>query len=327
MSEAGRLARLAWIDRWTAELSALDAAALTPDERIDRDLLVGELEGLRFAEDELRSEAWDAMEWMYLLGFGLFPLTARAFAPLADRLASVAGRLEGIPRLLDEARAMLGSHPSRPVSRLHAETAVKRLAGIPELGREALEGAEAAAAGGDAASAALVPRLRAALDAATEAIEAFIGHLRDVVVPASEGQGLLGRELFDAKLRQTLRDSDATGASVLARAEREYAAVRGEMVRIATRIWDRWRPGETRPTDDGALVRGVLDAFARDHPRAEELLDFCRAEVARIEAFCRERGLITLVDEPLDIRWTPEFLRSFGGAMLDSPGPLDKGEQ
>ena len=53
---------------------------------------------------------------------------------------------------------------------------------------------------------------------------------------------------------------------------------------------------------------------------------FCREELVRIEAFCRDRGVIGLVDEPLEIDWTPEFMRSFGGAMLDSPGPLDVGQ-
>ncbi|HEX5826399.1 MAG TPA: DUF885 family protein, partial [Candidatus Limnocylindrales bacterium] len=37
--------------------------------------------------------------------------------------------------------------------------------------------------------------------------------------------------------------------------------------------------------------------------------------------------VIGLADEPLDIRWTPTFMRAFGGAMLDSPGPLDRGEK
>ena len=60
---------------------------------------------------------------------------------------------------------------------------------------------------------------------------------------------------------------------------------------------------------------------------SEELLDFCREELERIEAFCRERDLIGLADEPLDIRWTPTFLRAFGGAMLNSPGPLDRSEK
>ena len=84
------------------------------------------------------------MEWMYLLGFGLFPLTARAFAPLADRLASVAGRLEGIPRLLDEAAVDAGQ-PPEPAG-LAAPCGDRRPAAgrDPELGREALERAEAA---------------------------------------------------------------------------------------------------------------------------------------------------------------------------------------
>jgi uncharacterized protein (DUF885 family) len=71
----------------------------------------------------------------------------------------------------------------------------------------------------------------------------------------------------------------------------------------------------------------VLDAIAVEHPKADELLDFCRAENARIEAFCAERDLIGLADEPLEIRWTPVFMRSFGGAMLNSPGPLDRGQK
>ena len=326
-SETGRLARLAWADAWSAAFAAVPADDLTADERIDRELLLGELDGLRFAEAELRAETWDPMDWMYLLGFGLFPLTARTFAPLADRLASVAGRLEGIPAVLADARSTLGTSPDRPVSRLHAETAARRFAGIAELGRDAVGQAEAAAAGGDEAAAAVLPRLRAASSAAEAAITAFATHLVEVVVPGSQGQGLLGDELFAAKLRHTLRDPEATPEAVLERAEREFHAVRAEMVRLARAQWPRQRAGEPLPADEAELVRGVLDAIATDHPAADELLDFCRAEVGRIEAFCREHELITLVDEPLEIRWTPEFLRSFGGAMLDSPGPLDTGER
>jgi Uncharacterized protein conserved in bacteria len=81
------------------------------------------------------------------------------------------------------------------------------------------------------------------------------------------------------------------------------------------------------PAIDEAIVRGVLDAIAGEHPRAEDKLDFCRAENARIEAFCRMADLIGLSDEPMEIRWTPIFLRSFGGAMLIPPGPLERGQK
>ena len=83
-TEAGRLARLEAGDRWLARFGAL--TDLSPDEAIDRDLVVGELEAARFAETELREDAWNPLEWVYLLGEGIFTLIAREFAPLADRL-------------------------------------------------------------------------------------------------------------------------------------------------------------------------------------------------------------------------------------------------
>ena len=293
---------------------------MTADERIDLDLVSGELESFRFAQTELREELWSPMYWVYLVGGGLHPLLARDFAPLATRLASVAGRLEGIPRLLDQARTVIGTHPTRPVSKLHAEVSARRIGGVATLARDAVATAETAAAT-DPDVAALLPRLRVAANEAAGALDGMAAHLAQEVVPTVSGSAELGEPLFSAKLRHTLRDPDVTAAAVLARAEAEYAAVRAEMVRIAREIWPAWRPGEPVPDDEGALVRGTLDAIAADHPAAGDLVAFCREELARVEAFCRDRGVIGLVDEPLQIDWTPEFMRSFGGAMLDSPGP------
>ena len=325
MSEAGRRARLAFVDRWTATFEGQEAGGLTADERIDRDLVKGELAALRFGEAELRQETWDPMAWVYLLGMGLLPLTTREFAPLHVRLGSVAGRLEGIHRIIGDAQAVLGSG-ARPVSRLHAEVAARRIAGIADLGQGAVALAEAAAPG-DPDVAAVLSRLRASADVAGTVLRAIGEHLAAEVVPNATGDAALGYDLFAAKLRHTLQDPRVTPETVLARAEAEFAAVRAEMVRIAREIWPQWRPGEPVPADEGALVRGTLDAIAADHPKGDEMVTFCREEHARIEAFCRERGVISLVDEPLEIEWTPEFLRSYAGAMLDSPGPLDVGQK
>src|SRR5918992_3346967 len=86
----GRRARLASIDRWETAFSAIPAGELRVDEAVDRDLVLGELAAMRFGETELRDDAWDPLTWVYLLGDGLFPLLAREFVPLADRLESVA---------------------------------------------------------------------------------------------------------------------------------------------------------------------------------------------------------------------------------------------
>jgi len=324
-TEAGRLERLAFADRWTAVFGGHNKAGLSADEAIDRDLILLELAAARFAETDLREEAWNPLEWIYIIGGGLFPLLARDFAPLADRLTSTAARLEGMGAVLAAARGVLGSAPGHPVARFHTENAIRQVAGLAELADDAVRAADEGTA--DPAVAAIASRVRSAAANAKEELGTFEAHLRDVVLPVSEGEGRLGAQLFAAKLRHTLRSETVKPDRILAQAEREFAAVRAEMVRLARDLWPAWSGGRPMPADEGTLVRSVLDAIAADHPAAGELLDFCRAELARIEAFCQERDLIGLADDPLDIRWTPLFLRTFGGAMLDSPGPLDKGQK
>ena len=66
----------------------------------------------------------------------------------------------------------------------------------------------------------------------------------------------------------------------------------------------------------------VLHAIGGDHCAPEEMLERSRAETARCEAFIRKTGLVDLPTEPLEIMWTPLFLRAYGGAFLDAPGPF-----
>jgi uncharacterized protein (DUF885 family) len=333
VTSAGRAARLAFAERWIDRLRGDAPAVLSVDEEADREVLLRTLEARRFQDTELLDERWDPLAWVYFLGAGIFPLLSREFAPLATRLASVAGRLEALSTVVEAARDELVGTAGRPVSRFHTEIAIRQLGGIGELIDEAVTSADAAP--DDRAVVALLPRLRAAATTAHAALTGFEAHLRDVVLPASEGEGRLGPQLFAVKLRHTLR-VDLTPAELLARAEREYGVVRAEMIRLARDLWSSWLPDRPMPSAAGAgsqgaadseTVRAVLDAIATEHPRGDELLERCRAEVAAIEAFCRDHDVVSLAEEPLEIRWTPVFLRAYGGAMLDSPGPLDRNEK
>jgi uncharacterized protein (DUF885 family) len=337
LGAAGRSARLEFADRWELELRAFADGALTTDERVDRDVLRSELAEQRFDETELREDAWDALGYVYLIGGGIFPLLAREFAPLAQRLTSAAARLEGVPAVLDAARAELGSFPARAPSRLHTEMAIKQLPGVASLADDAVAQAEAAANGvaGDPAVAALLPRLRAAADIARRAIGEFGEWLSSDLLPRSTGDGRLGPELYVRKLRHTFR-SDITTDTIMTQARVEYDAVRGEMISIARAIWADWVPDEPLPsaTGDGGrdaadsrTVAAVTAAIGRAHHPASELVDYCRESYRGIVEFCRSHDVIAVPDEPLEIDWTPPFLREFAGAMFDAPGPLDKGQK
>ncbi len=323
-STSGVGARLAWGDGWRARLASLDPADLGPDDVIDRDRLLLLLDDDRFSA-ELAEDTWDPMVWVYRLGDGLFTLLAREFAPPAARLASLAGRLEGIPAVVGAAIERFGSVAGTPVSRFHTDIALLHLDGINDLAGQGIGLAEANHV--DPAVADLRPRLDAAAAEAATAVEELRSHLRHAVLPKAEGEGRLGRAQFDAKLARTFSDPTITSDGVLAEAEEQYTLVRAEMVRLARQLWPAFCGTHPAPEDDGAVVRTVIDSIATDHPPAADLLSACREELERIEAFCRERRVIGLADEPLEIQWTPRFLRAFAGAMLHSPGPFDRGQK
>ena len=315
LTDAGAEQRLTWLADARGRLEAADD--LTRDDAIDRRVLLRVIDELRFDEEDLDELSWSPISYSYLIGAGLFSLLSREFAPLSDRLASAAGRMEGIPALLDAARANLTSGRGRAVSGFHVEKAILTMPGVADLFRTALEMASELDAG-------LRDRVTAAAEPAIAAVEAFTTWLRDELLPSAHGDFRLGRELYERKFRHRLK-ATVTPAELEKRAAVSYDEVRAEMLRLARELWPQWVGDEPMPDDPDLLTRRVLDAIAADHPKADELLDFCRAEHERIEAFIRERDLIGLADDPLQIIWTPPFLRAFGGAMLIPPGPLDRG--
>src|SRR5689334_820389 len=64
VSAQSRFSRLAFYDEWTRRFAAFGDEELTVDERIDRDLLLMELDGWRFGDTELREEAWNPLLWI-----------------------------------------------------------------------------------------------------------------------------------------------------------------------------------------------------------------------------------------------------------------------
>jgi uncharacterized protein (DUF885 family) len=336
VSAQGRAAFGASIRAWRERFLALDASTLDVDDLVDRDLIVEEIEKMLFDLDELAEERWDALGYVYLAGGGLFPLLAREFAPMAQRMSSFAGRVAGLPDLLDAAADNLTGLPGRPVSLLHLDTALAQLDGIGQLIDQARAAAGAVLeTASDAPLADALARIEAAEPVAREAIETFRQRLDGGIRSRAEGEGRLGRELFDKKLRWALR-SDLGAEELLARAEEDHERIRAEMVRLAREMWPTWLADRAMPTAASSgseaaaereTVRLALDAVALQHPRVDELLDRCRAETVALEGFITERGLLEAPDEPLEIIWTPLFLRSFGGGYLDAPGPLERGQK
>jgi len=336
VSDGGLAALAGALRAWRRRFSEVETGELEPDDRVDRDLLVEEIDHMLFELEEMAEERWNPLGYVYLAGGGLFTVLARDFSPLADRMTSFSGRVEGLPALFRAAQANLTGLPDRPVSLLHLDTALGQLDGIMELVEQArTEARSVLTEGPDPRLAVALARVDAAGPAAREAVEAFRRHLDREVRPRAEGDGRLGRDLYARKLRWALR-SDLGPEELLVRAQSEHARIRAEMVRLARAMWPAWMADRPMPTEasagspeaaEGEIVGAALDAVAARHPAVEEILERCRQETAALDRFITERGLLEAPDEPLEIIWTPLFLRSLGGGYLDAPGPLERGQK
>ncbi|MBA2264159.1 MAG: DUF885 family protein, partial [Chloroflexi bacterium] len=267
LTDAGASERLAWLADARGRLEAADG--LSRGEEIDRRVLLGAIDELRFDEQDLDELSWSAISYSYLLGGGLFGLLSREFAPLGQRLESAAGRMEGIPAILAAARTNLTSGRGRAVSGFHVEKAIQTMPGVTDLCQTAVEMA-------GELDATVRERVTAAAKPAIDAVEAFTAWLRDDLLPTADGDFPLGRELYERKFHHALK-ATITPAELELRAATAYDEVRAEMLRLAKELWPDWIGDEPMPDDPDALTRRVLDAIAVDHPKADELLDFCRA--------------------------------------------------
>ena len=288
------------LDGWAARLAALDRGALSAEHRVDAAMMADSVARRVFEIDELSEHTWNPL--LANPGKAIYQLLARDFAPLSDRLGSVAGRLADVPAALAGARRQLGRMP-----RVHLETAIGQLDGTIALVSNQLDAALEAA---PQCSAQLAQVRPAALDALT-------GHRAWLSAQLAEADGFadprIGPERFARKLSLTL-SAAADADAILARAEADLDRVSEQIAELAAQIAGATGPG---------VVRQVLDRLAGDVPDDTTILEFCRDALAAQTAFVTDRRLITVYHDPVELIPMPEIDRGVAVAYCDSPGPLE----
>ena len=231
---------------WTAAFEALDPATLDRDDAIDRDLILGELDAPSgSATRSSRRSAGTRSTGSTCWATACSCCSSREFAPLADRLASVAGRLEGMPaaarrrpgrarRARPTADRSAGSRP-RPRStscRRSASSSTRRwprrdeAAGRP--GRRRRPTAARCRRGDGPGRARRRSRRTCARSSCRRAT----------------ATAAWARTCSPARCATRCARTTLTPDRILAAAEREFVAVRAEMVRLAGDLWPTWCPDE-----------------------------------------------------------------------------------
>ena len=214
-----------WCAGRLAEVQAIDMGPLSAEYRVDAQILFAELERVLFATTELREHEWNPMQANP--GRAIYLLLARDFAPLPDRLSSLASRLAAVPDALAAARSVAQAR----MPQVHLETAVSQFEGTERLIGPGLDGTLAAAPD-DAVPASLATARTAARDALVDHRRWLEQRLADGGQDRSFRDPRIGPQLFARKLFHTL-ESGTSPEELLARAQADLDETTSQIAETA----------------------------------------------------------------------------------------------
>jgi len=295
------------LDGWAAQLDALDFGVLAAEHRVDAAMMADSVARRVFELDELAEHTWNPL--LANPGRAIYQLLARDFAPLPDRLASVAGRLAAVPAMLAETRRQLGAMP-----RVHLETAIGQFDGTIALVSNQVDAALSDAPGSE-------PRLAQVRPAALEALaehRAWLSARLAAAAPGPDGDRnpRIGPKLFGRKLSLTL-SAAADADAILARAQADLDRISEQIASLSASM------AGAASGSGPSVVRQVLDRLAEDVPDDATILGFCRDALAAQIAFVTDHRLVSVYDDPVEVIPMPEIDRGVAVAYCDSPGPLE----
>ena len=268
-----------------AAIEALAPEGLSAEAAFERDLELHNVRRSIFDTDvirtwERRSTALDSV------GDGLFLLFARDHAPLAERLAAIAARLEALPGYLAEHRTRAVVPQVRLWQRLEIETA----ADLPSFLDEIAQAGSSVLAGGE------LRRLEQAAGAATSAIGDYAAWLRGTLDRGTDDWAL-GRERHDALIAHRAFDG-LDGDGILEIGRQQLSESRAH------------RAAAAREIDASVDEATVIHRLKSDHPATfGEALTAYREVMVRARRHLVERDLVTVPDdERIEVVPTPDYL-------------------
>ena len=290
-----------------------DISKLTGANQVDVRILTENIENEIFELEELKEADWNPLVYNQSLANGLYLLVARDFAPAEQRIPNLRKRMEGIPKVIEQAQANLQHSP-----RVHTETAIEQTQGAIGLVREGL-----------APLLEQAPQLKKEIaplqEKTAKALEGYKKWLEKDLLPRSDGDFRLGADKFRKKLRFAL-SSDLSMEEIMKRAQADLQQTQTAIYETALPLYKKYFPKADKAAldDKKKVTQAVLDKLSAEHSDDNTIVGYCQKVVNEATDFVKAHDLVTVPDKPLDVIVMPEFKRGVAIAYCDPVGPLEK---
>ena len=293
-------AEIATLKSAAAELAAFSDSSLTPDERVDKRILAGVIDGWLLEQETLENWKRNPMTYASALSDGVHNLMTMENDAAPVRMRRIIAKLAGVPALLQAARTNIVNPP-----RIFAERGLGMMRGASTMLTTDVPVAFATEKGTP-----LMDSLVSAATVASRAIDAYTADFEKTVLPTANGEWKVGGDAVARRYRAE-ELIDVPLADLAALGERELKSAQ-ERFRTAAR---RLAPG--------ADPQATWLTIRRDHPKRGDVVAAAQAIVDSLTRFVAAKNL-AVVPEGERVVVAPALPFSLGFASMHASPPLEK---
>ncbi|HEV8215720.1 MAG TPA: DUF885 family protein, partial [Gemmatimonadaceae bacterium] len=277
----------------------IDTTSLTLDERVDRRILLGIIDGWLLEQETLANWRRNPMQYASALADGIHDLMTKESAPAPVRMRHIIAKLRAAPNLVAAARANIQNPP-----RLFAERGAAMMRGAAEMLSKDLDLAFATEP-----NARLRDSLRRAADAVIPLVNTYATYLERDVATRATGDFTIGAAALARRYRAE-EMIDTPLDQLVAIGERELRAQQAAFRAAAERL----APGKD-PVATWLAVR-------RNHPPMGGVVAATQAIVDSLTSFVSSRGIAS-VPRGERVIVAPALPFDLGFASMHASPPLE----
>lgn len=295
------------------KLTALNDDSLSEENRIDKKILVNELQKEIWYITTLKDYEWNPS--IYNIGEAFSLILSNGNGDLAKRINTFYTRMANIPAYYEAAKKNI-KNPANEYVQLAIDQNEGVLSIFEQDFIDSLKSLKYTKEQQDF----YLKRNTASINA----IKDYINFLKNIK-NENPRSFRLGSTLYADKFKYEIQ-SEYTVDEIYAAAQARKTYLQDEMYTITTKLWSKYF-GTTNeiPKDKLKAIRKLIDTISVQHVAPENFKREIEKQLPTLTTFVNQKNLLKLdPKKPLKVRNEPGYMAGVAGASMSSPGPYEK---
>jgi hypothetical protein len=285
---------------------------LSDNNTIDYYIIKNQLQSSIFRIDKLKSYQWNPSEYNVCGAFA--EILNGKYDSLEVRLHNFYLKMNAIPAYYEAAK----SNIKNPTLEHTALAIAQNLGGLSVFEKD-LSIALSKSKLPESEKKAIKDKAKVAINAIT----AYANWLQKLDNPTPRSFRI-GEDLYKEKFDLDIQSSYKAD-TVYKKAVGHKKELHKKMFVLADKLWPKYMRSESKPADNLALIKIVIDKISLQHTAPKNFQSAIEKQIPELAAFVKEKDLLYIdPSKSLVVRKEPDYMAGVAGASISAPGPYDK---